>query len=121
MVHLFIKPTFPILRRLKGGLLSVLSCLISSGWLWRRGKIFSGVPSERAEGDSHILSQGTGDKEKNLFQEAGQAGDQDPREDVAIPPLKMFKDIAMNSLLYHQSSHALSRGWTNKVYRSLLI
>lgn len=66
---------------------------------------FSGMHSERTEGDSHILQQGIGHKETNLLQEGGQAGEQEPREDVATPSLKVFKiqwDMAMSSLLYHQ-------------------
>lgn len=54
MVHLFIKPTFPILRRLKRDLLSVLSCLITSGWSWRRGKLFSGVQWKCRRWESRI-------------------------------------------------------------------
>lgn len=47
--------------------------------------------SERAEGNSHILQQGIGHKEKNLLQEGGQTGEQEPREDMMIQSLKVFK------------------------------
>lgn len=80
-----IKSTFPIIRRLKGDLLYGFSWLMTSGWLWRRDKLFSGAHSERAGGNSHILQQRIGHKEKTS-----------PRAACSIG----------------KGGHSLRRGWT---------